>query len=181
MNFNRVGTIIFTIRFGGYFPLFVETPMYRKQPGFFSSLWILCYPNIIAMVKSRVLLVINSSHLLMTESLFHGYINPYYWVDEHPLLYGNHGSWSTRSHILKHPRIIQGGCCPNQTHPPLQSPRWLISDSRLMPLEMAQPTKWYLALPEFLTWLSHLKMDGWNTICLFLLGPFGIFSGDMSC
>ena len=22
----------------------------------------------------------------------HGYINPYYWVDDHPLLYGNNGS-----------------------------------------------------------------------------------------
>ena len=29
---------------------------------------------------------------LMTESLFHGYINPYYWVDDHPLLYGNNES-----------------------------------------------------------------------------------------
>ena len=26
-------------------------------------------------------------------------INPYYWVDDHPLLYGNIGSWSTRSHM----------------------------------------------------------------------------------
>ena len=26
------------------------------------------------------------------ESLFHGYINPYYWVDDHPLLYGNNES-----------------------------------------------------------------------------------------
>ena len=23
---------------------------------------------------------------------YHGYINPYYWVDDHPLLYGNNGS-----------------------------------------------------------------------------------------
>ena len=23
---------------------------------------------------------------------FYGYINPYYWVDDHPLLYGNNGS-----------------------------------------------------------------------------------------
>ena len=25
---------------------------------------------------------------------YSGYINPYYWVDDHPLLYGNNGSWS---------------------------------------------------------------------------------------
>ena len=23
---------------------------------------------------------------------YNGYINPYYWIDEHPLLYGNNGS-----------------------------------------------------------------------------------------
>ena len=23
---------------------------------------------------------------------YNGYINPYYWVDDHPLLYGNDGS-----------------------------------------------------------------------------------------
>ena len=30
---------------------------------------------------------------------YDGYINPYYWVDDHPLLYGNNGSWSTLAHI----------------------------------------------------------------------------------
>ncbi len=29
---------------------------------------------------------------------YNGYINLYYWVDDHPLLYRNNGSWSTRSH-----------------------------------------------------------------------------------
>ena len=31
-----------------------------------------------------------------------GYINPYYWVDDHPLLYGNNGSLDpgTYSHAL---------------------------------------------------------------------------------
>ena len=29
---------------------------------------------------------------------YNGYINPYYWVDDHPLLYGNNGSWSTLAH-----------------------------------------------------------------------------------
>ena len=32
---------------------------------------------------------------------YNGYVNSYYWVDDHPLVYGNNGSWSTRSHILK--------------------------------------------------------------------------------
>ena len=30
---------------------------------------------------------------------YNGYINPYYWVDDHPLLYGNNGS--LEAHIVK--------------------------------------------------------------------------------
>ena len=33
-------------------------------------------------------------------SPYNGYINPYYWVDDHPLLYGNHGSLDTIAHVL---------------------------------------------------------------------------------
>ena len=35
---------------------------------------------------------------------YNGYINPYYWVDDHPLLYGNNGSLdpSTYPWITKH-------------------------------------------------------------------------------
>ena len=29
----------------------------------------------------------------------YGYINPYYWVDDHAQLYGNNGSWSTLAHM----------------------------------------------------------------------------------
>ena len=39
----------------------------------------------------RVFLGMGDLPPLMTESLFHGYINPYYKVDDHPLLYGNNG------------------------------------------------------------------------------------------
>ena len=28
-----------------------------------------------------------------------GYINPYYWVDDHPLLYGNNGSLDPIAHV----------------------------------------------------------------------------------
>ena len=39
-------------------------------------------------------------HPTFNRNPFNGYINPYYWVDfSHPRLYGNNGSWSTRSHI----------------------------------------------------------------------------------
>ncbi len=30
---------------------------------------------------------------------FNGYINPYYWVDDHPLLYGNNGSLDPIAHM----------------------------------------------------------------------------------
>ena len=32
---------------------------------------------------------------------YNGYINPYYWVDYHPLLYGNNGSLDPSTSISK--------------------------------------------------------------------------------
>ena len=45
--------------------------------------------GICAMVKSRN---IGDGHLTFNRNPFNGYINPYNWVDDHPLLYGNNGS-----------------------------------------------------------------------------------------
>ena len=42
-----------------------------------------------AMVKSRY---IGDGHPTFNRNLYNGYINTYYWVDDHPLLYGNNGS-----------------------------------------------------------------------------------------
>ena len=44
---------------------------------------------ICAMVKSRY---IGDGHPTFNRNPYNGYINPYYWVDDHPLLYGNNGS-----------------------------------------------------------------------------------------
>ena len=33
---------------------------------------------------------------------YNGYINPYYWVDDHPLLYGNNGSLDPSTHVQVH-------------------------------------------------------------------------------
>ena len=42
------------------------------------------------MVKSRY---IGDGHPTFNGNPYNnGYINPYYWVDDHPLLYGNNGS-----------------------------------------------------------------------------------------
>ena len=41
------------------------------------------------MVKSRY---IGDGHPTLNRNPYNGYINPYYWVDDHPLLYGNNGS-----------------------------------------------------------------------------------------
>ena len=30
---------------------------------------------------------------------YNGYINPYYWVDDHPLLYGNNGNLDPSTHL----------------------------------------------------------------------------------
>ena len=31
---------------------------------------------------------------------YNGYINPYYWVDDHPLLYGNIGSLDPSTYVV---------------------------------------------------------------------------------
>ena len=48
------------------------------------------FPDICAMVKSRY---IGDGHPTFNRNPYNGYINPYYWVDDHPLLYGNIGSF----------------------------------------------------------------------------------------
>ena len=44
---------------------------------------------ICARVKSRY---IGDGHPTFNRNPYNGYINPYHWVDDHPLLYGNNGS-----------------------------------------------------------------------------------------
>ena len=41
------------------------------------------------MVKSRYTA---DGHATFNRNPYNGFINPYYWVDDHPLLYGNNGS-----------------------------------------------------------------------------------------
>ena len=36
---------------------------------------------------------------------YNGYINPYYWVDDHPLLYGNNGSLDPSTYD-----VVKVGC-----------------------------------------------------------------------
>ena len=45
--------------------------------------------SICAMVKSRY---IRDGHPTFNRNPYNGCITPYYWVDDHPLLYGNNGS-----------------------------------------------------------------------------------------
>ena len=49
-----------------------------------------------AMVKSRY---IGDGHPTFSRNPYNGYINPYYWVDDHPLLYGNNGSLDPGTHV----------------------------------------------------------------------------------
>ena len=51
---------------------------------------------ICAMVKSRY---IGDGHPTFNRNPYNGYTNPYYWVDDHPLLYRNNGS-TPKSWIL---------------------------------------------------------------------------------
>ena len=48
------------------------------------------------MVKSRY---IGDGHPTFNRNPYNGYMNPYYWVDDHPLLYGNNGSLDPGTYI----------------------------------------------------------------------------------
>ena len=48
-----------------------------------------------AMVKSHF---IGDGHPTFNRNPYNGYINPYDWVDDHPLLYGNNGSLDPGTH-----------------------------------------------------------------------------------
>ena len=50
-----------------------------------------------AMVKSRY---IGDGHPTFNRNPSNGYINPYYWVDDHPLLYGNNGSLDPGTYLV---------------------------------------------------------------------------------
>ena len=52
--------------------------------------------SICAMVKSRY---IGDGHPSFHRNPYNGYINPYYWVDDHPLLYGNNGSLDPGTYV----------------------------------------------------------------------------------
>ena len=52
---------------------------------------------ICVMVKSRY---IGDGHPTFNSNPCNGYINPYYWVDDHPLLYGNNGSLDPSTYDL---------------------------------------------------------------------------------
>ena len=55
--------------------------------------------HICAMVKSRVFLGMGDLPPLIGNP-YNGYINPYCWVDDHPLLYGNIGSLDPSTYLL---------------------------------------------------------------------------------
>ena len=52
-----------------------------------------------AMVKSRY---IGDGHTTFNRNPFNLYINPYYWVDDHPLLYGNNESLDPGTNVEKY-------------------------------------------------------------------------------
>ena len=75
-----------------------------------------------AMVKSRY---IGDGHLTINRNPYIWYIKPYYWVDDHPLLYGNNGSLDPSSHEWRPWLWTRANLHPPL--PPCQTPRKLMS------------------------------------------------------
>ena len=57
-------------------------------------------------------------HPTFNRNPYNGYINPYYWVDDHPLLYGNNGSLDPGTYIVAVTlndlvtNVLQDKCAP---------------------------------------------------------------------
>ena len=49
---------------------------------------------------------IGDGHPTFNRNPYNGYIIPYYWVDDHPLLYGNNGSLDPGTYVWKTPTKI---------------------------------------------------------------------------
>ena len=110
----------------------------------------------------------------LNRNPYNGYINPYYWVDfSHPLLYGNKGSWSTRSHTstsLLPQRVVT----------------FFISHRYWRVVRLAQPL-WGACLPWKVCRPSEnyqrelpLKIDGWFQWSDFLFGKTPIHNWSIS-
>ena len=65
-----------------------------------------------AMVKSRY---IGDGHPTFNTNPYNGYINPYYWVDDHPRSKGNNGSLDPGT--CGNPSFSLGPLCPLQRNP----------------------------------------------------------------
>ena len=94
---------------------------------------------------------------LMTESLFHGYINPYYWVDDHSLLYGNNGSLDPGTYVwcLKDKKL---GSNPVALGTPPQSTQHTQKRSTPRPLIWAiyyKSLTWFKAILGGIPLLNH--------------------------
>ncbi len=98
---------------------------------------------------------------------YNGYINPYYWVDDHPLLYGNNGSLDPGTcDFLWEPHL--DGTHALSTHQVVQ--RWYESShcqSSMLNIGNSS-TKNCLQEAPFLKLTSKtLKFGGWETILSF--------------
>ena len=74
--------------------------------------------NLGTMVKSRYIYIGDGRPPTSNRNPYNGYINPYYWVDDHPLLYGNNGSLDpgTCEYINLY---LESPCPVSTTAPPL--------------------------------------------------------------
>ena len=75
------------------------------------NLWITGSTPIWARVDQLLVLGMGNLQPLIGNP-YNGYVNPYYWVDDHPLLYGNNGSLDPSTYVY----------C--QIYPPHQGERW---------------------------------------------------------
>ena len=73
------------------------------------------------MVKSRY---IGDGHPTFNRNPYNGYINPYYWVDGHPLLYGNNGSLVAHIDLFDPHQVLSSSIRRSKGPKVLRDPFW---------------------------------------------------------
>ena len=90
----------------------------------------------------------------LTGNPNNGYINPYYWVDGHPLLYGNNGSLGPGAHtVCIYTRLSEASCEQNEADFPLRFFSIQRSESR-EPSVIQVPKRFLISL----NWVGRPKL-----------------------
>ena len=111
--------------------------------------------TICASVKSCVFLAMVIQPLIGNP--YNGYINSYYWVDDHPLLYGNNGSLDPIAHLRGAQLVLPSAFqCDRSRIPQRSGQMWHEKKTAASAYLFHLQSAWMVVV-----FFARLKSDGW--------------------